>query len=225
FPLAAEDLEAGPQDWLLASHWQEAPPLETQLLELSPDAGPEPLLLWPDLAQDGVSLEVLAAELLQQAQQLAAAAARPVWLVLVGGGALASGLAGFARSAALEQPALGWTVLHLADGAPPAPADWPALLALGEREPLLAWRDGRAWVQRLHPLADRPFRLESGSLGSLETLRPLPLRRQPPAAGELELAVEATGLNFRDVLNALGLLAGYSRQLGMDAGSRMPYGG
>ncbi|MCP9941533.1 thioester reductase domain-containing protein [Cyanobium sp. ATX 6E8] len=225
FPLPAEDLEAGPQDWLLASHWQEAPPLEAPLLELSPDAGPEPLLLWPDLGQDGVSLEALAAELLLQAQQLAAAAARPVWLVLEGGGALASGLAGFARSAALEQPALGWTVLHLADGDPPAPADWPALLGLGEREPLLAWRDGRAWVQRLQPLADRPFRLESGSLGSLETLRPLPLRRQPPGAGELELAVEATGLNFRDVLNALGLLAGYSRQLGMDAGARMPYGG
>ena len=246
FPLPDAAPQAGAQDWLLTADWQEAPPLEVPPLELPADAGPEPvrvgcgepippgtepLLLWPNLDQAGVSLEALAADLLAQAQQLAAAPARPVWLVLEGGGSLAvgagarAGLAGFARSAALEQPALGWTVLHLADGIPPAPADWPALLALGEREPLLAWRDGRVLVQRLQPLADRPFRLESSSLGSLETLRPLPLRRQAPAAGELELAVEATGLNFRDVLNALGLLAGYSRQLGMAADARMPYGG
>jgi len=241
FPLPDAPPHAGPQDWLLTADWQEAPPLEVPSdAGLEPvrlgcgepiPAGSEPLLLWPDLDQAGVNLETLAADLLAQAQQLAAAPARPVWLVLEGGEGLAvgagarAGLAGFARSAALEQPGLGWTVLHLADGTPPAPADWRALLALGEREPLLAWRDGRAWVQRLQPLADRPFRLESRSLGSLETLRQLPLRRQAPGAGELELAVEATGLNFRDVLNALGLLAGYSRQLGMDAGARMPYGG
>ena len=223
FPLPAAASQAGPQDWLLATDWQEALLVEP----LSP--GPEPLLLWPDLSLGGATLEVLAAQLLQQAQELAQqpapAPARPVWLVLQGRGALASGLAGFARSAALEQPALGWTVLYLDDGPPPTPSDWPALLALGEREPVLAWRDGRAWVQRLQPLAERPFRLESSALGSLETLRAIPLQRQAPGAGELELAVEATGLNFRDVLNALGLLAGYSRELGMDADARMPYGG
>jgi thioester reductase-like protein len=37
--------------------------------------------------------------------------------------------------------------------------------------------------------------------------------------------VEATGLNFRDVLNALGLLAAYSGELGLAAGAQMPYGG
>jgi len=225
FPLPVDAPQAGPQDWLLATDWQEAP----VLAPIAP--GPEPLLLWPNLSQSGVTLEALAAELLQQAQQLAAAPARPVWLVLEGGAAVAvgagarAGLAGFARSAALEQPALAWTVLYLDDGPPPTPSDWPALLALGEREPVLAWRDGRAWVQRLQHLADRPFRLESSALGSLETLRAIPLQRQAPEAGELELAVEATGLNFRDVLNALGLLAGYSRELGMDADARMPYGG
>ncbi|MCF8142167.1 MAG: thioester reductase domain-containing protein [Cyanobium usitatum Tobar12.5m-G36] len=225
FPLPAEAPRMGPSNWLFATNWQEAP----VLAPIAP--GPEPLLLWPDLSQSGVSLEGLAAELLQQAQQLAAAPVRPVWLVLEGGAALAAGagtragLAGFARSAALEQPALGWTVLYLDTGPPPTPSDWPALLALGEREPVLAWRDGRAWVQRLQPLAEGPFRLESSALGSLETLRAIPLQRRSPGAGELELAVEATGLNFRDVLNALGLLAGYSRELGMDADARMPYGG
>ncbi|MCP9804995.1 thioester reductase domain-containing protein [Cyanobium sp. T1B-Tous] len=235
FPLPEAEPDPGPQDWLLETDWQEAPVLEslpqsggkplcfTGGEPIPP--GTEPLLLWPDLSRPGLVLEDLAADLLGWAQQLAGAPARPVWLVLQGGGPLAAGMAAFARSAALEQPALGWTVLHLADGPPPAAADWPALLALGEREPLLAWRDGRAWVQRLQPLADAPFRLESGSLGSLETLRALPLQRRSPGPGELELAVEATGLNFRDVLNALGLLAGYSRELGMDAEARMPYGG
>ena len=235
FPLPLEQPEPGPQDWLLETNWQEAPALESlpQLLgapfcfrggETIPQ-GPEPLLLWPDLSRAALSLEDLSAELLGWAQQLARAPARPVWLVLEGDGPLAAGLAAFARSAALEQPAQGWTVLHLLDGTPPAAADWPAMLALGEREPLLAWRDGRAWVQRLQPLADTPFLVESSALGSLETLRAIPLQRRSLGPGELELAVEATGLNFRDVLNALGLLAGYSRELGMDADARMPYGG
>ena len=235
FPLPAANPQPGAQDWLLETNWQVAKypnsqplsgpaPLRLSEGEVIPP-GLETLLLWPDLKGSGRTLEELAAQMLLWAQQLAAAPARPVWLVLQGEGPLAAGLAAFGRSAALEQPALGWTVLHIQEGSSPAAADWPALFALGEREPLLAWRDGRAWVQRLKPLADAPFRLESGALGSLETLRSVPLQRRAPGPGELELVVEATGLNFRDVLNALGLLAGYSRELGMDADARMPYGG
>lgn len=235
FPQPAANPQLGVQNWLLQTNWQEAPnsnsqplsgpaPLSIAEAEVIPP-GLGPLLLWPDLMQPGCELEALAAQLLLWAQQLAAGPARPVWLVLQGDGPIAAGLAAFARSAALEQPALGWTVLHIFEASRPAAADWPALFALGEREPLLAWRDGRAWVQRLKPLADAPFQLESDSLGSLESIRAVPLQRRSPGPGELELAVEATGLNFRDVLNALGLLAGYSRELGMDADARMPYGG
>lgn len=235
FPLPAANPQPGAQNWLLETNWQESTNFNSQPLtgpaplrlaegEVIPP-GVGPLLLWPDLTKPACELEALAAQMLLWAQQLAAVPPRPVWLVLQGEGPLAAGLAAFGRSAALEQPALGWTVLLIQEGSPPAAADWSALFALGEREPLLAWRDGRAWVQRLKPLADAPFRLESGSLGSLETLRAVPLERRSPGPGELELAVEATGLNFRDVLNALGLLAGYSRELGMDADARMPYGG
>lgn len=39
------------------------------------------------------------------------------------------------------------------------------------------------------------------------------------------VAVAATGLNFRDVLNALGLLRTYSRQLGLDEEAQVPFGG
>ncbi|MCP9807970.1 thioester reductase domain-containing protein [Cyanobium sp. HWJ4-Hawea] len=228
FPQPIEPLPPGPHDWLLDAQWQEAPDFAYPAEQTGAEKllnGSEPLLLWPDLSASDSSLEELAAALLVQAQQLKGGPSRAVWLVLKGGGPLAAGLAAFARSAALEQPEMGWTVLHLADGAEPAEADWPALWALGEREPILLWRDGLPWVQRLKPLADSPFRLESASLGSLETLHAVPLRRKGPGPGELELAVEATGLNFRDVLNALGLLAGYSRELGLDADARMPYGG
>jgi thioester reductase-like protein len=242
FPAAADHVPSGPHQWLLETSWQLADlPVLPQLASAleTPDQpaplrlgggepippGEAPLLLCPDLTQPNLSLESLAADLLGQAQQLAAGAPRPVWLVLQGPAPLVTGLAAFARSAALEQPQLGWTVLHLLDDAPPTASDWPALLALGATEPVLAWRDGQPWAQRLQHLADAPFRIESGALGSLDTLRSAPLQRQQPGVGELELAVEATGLNFRDVLNALGLLAGYSRELGMAADARMPYGG
>ncbi|MFM7550339.1 MAG: thioester reductase domain-containing protein, partial [Cyanobacteriota bacterium] len=42
---------------------------------------------------------------------------------------------------------------------------------------------------------------------------------------ELEVAVEATGLNFRDILNALGLLETYGAQLGLQDVRQMPFGG
>ncbi|MEO0853642.1 MAG: zinc-binding dehydrogenase, partial [Cyanobacteria bacterium J06648_11] len=49
-----------------------------------------------------------------------------------------------------------------------------------------------------------------------------PCERQAPASGEIELRVRATGLNFRDVLQAMGLLESrYAEQLNLDA---MPFG-
>ncbi|WP_371934131.1 SDR family NAD(P)-dependent oxidoreductase [Chroococcidiopsis sp. CCNUC1] len=42
--------------------------------------------------------------------------------------------------------------------------------------------------------------------GQLDTLTYYPMQRQAPRAGEVEIAVSATGLNFQEVLIALGLL-------------------
>jgi NADPH:quinone reductase-like Zn-dependent oxidoreductase/acyl carrier protein len=42
--------------------------------------------------------------------------------------------------------------------------------------------------------------------GMLETLTPKASKRQPPGAGEVEIEVSVTGLNFKDVLLALGLM-------------------
>jgi polyketide synthase 2/polyketide synthase 5 len=61
------------------------------------------------------------------------------------------------------------------------------------------------------------FRLEAGRLGELGTLRLAATARRAPGAGEIELRVEAAGMNFRDVLTVMGLL-------GTDDGARSRIG-
>ena len=53
------------------------------------------------------------------------------------------------------------------------------------------------------------MRLQLQEYGSLENLRFVPLPRQAPGAHEVEVEVKAVGLNFRDVLNTLGMLRSY----------------
>ena len=49
-----------------------------------------------------------------------------------------------------------------------------------------------------------PFQLQIPRPGTLDNLVLEPLERRPPGPGEIEIRVEAAGLNFRDVLVALG---------------------
>ncbi|MEX2092276.1 MAG: SDR family NAD(P)-dependent oxidoreductase, partial [Pirellulales bacterium] len=56
--------------------------------------------------------------------------------------------------------------------------------------------------------ADRPFQLRITQSGSFDALRYAPVEREPPQAGQVEIEVRATGLNFSDVLKALGLYPG-----------------
>ncbi|WP_370747454.1 SDR family NAD(P)-dependent oxidoreductase [Streptomyces sp. MnatMP-M17] len=52
------------------------------------------------------------------------------------------------------------------------------------------------------------FRLRAGRLGDLDRLELAATGRRRPGTGEVELRVKAAGLNFRDVLTAMGLLPG-----------------
>lgn len=71
-------------------------------------------------------------------------------------------------------------------------------------------------VARLHPQnrerlsrrwpAAPASRLEKGDGAGLDRVRWAPIRRQRPGPGEVEIAVAATGLNFRDVMWALSVL-------------------
>jgi acyl transferase domain-containing protein/NADPH:quinone reductase-like Zn-dependent oxidoreductase/short-subunit dehydrogenase len=134
---------------------------------------------------------------------------------------------GLAKAIASELPELRCTSVDLDPGADLAQLSTlhRLLLAAGE-EDQLAIRDGRAYGARLVPAAeaasghqpatDGPVRLAVAERGTLRGLRLRASPRRPPAPGEVEIRVRATGLNFRDVLNALGMYPGDAGPLGLE---------
>ncbi|OBH22452.1 polyketide synthase [Mycobacterium sp. E1319] len=117
---------------------------------------------------------------------------------------------GLMRSAQAEHP--GRVVLVDSDGS----LDVGTAVATGEPQVLV--RDGTAYSARLRPVPARPeltlpappavWRLAAGGTGTLEELT---VRSGPPAelaAGQVRVAVAAAGVNFRDVLVALGMYPG-----------------
>ncbi|QKV90919.1 type I polyketide synthase [Streptomyces sp. NA02950] len=171
--------------------------------------------------------------LLAAAQALTARSAEPPRLYAVTRGARAlapgepadpgqSALRGPVRVLAHEHPELRAT---LVDADPDATGDLVAELLADTAEDEIVLRDGDRYLARLDyaPLTDAErteaaartvrcgtdgFRLRAGRLGDLGTLELAATRRRPPGPGEVELRVHAAGLNFRDVLTAMGLLPG-----------------
>ena len=89
----------------------------------------------------------------------------------------------------------------------------------------MAIRGGLRHVARLTPSVaaisaggdpDRaqPVSLEIGERGVLDRLEFRPVARRAPGPGEVELRVKTAALNFRDVLNALGVYEGDAGPLG-----------
>ncbi len=98
-----------------------------------------------------------------------------------------------------------------------------------DTEDEIAFRDGNRYVARLVrsflteegrgiKLAGDtiPVRLEIEHRGTLDNLKWQATTRRQPDAGEVEIQVRATGLNFRDVLNALDLYPGDPGLLGLE---------
>ncbi|MFJ5310297.1 SDR family NAD(P)-dependent oxidoreductase [Streptomyces sp. NPDC088350] len=131
--------------------------------------------------------------------------------------AAAWGLAGTAQS---ENP--GRILLLDLDGAPASTQALPTLLPalLGADEPQLALREGACQLRRLTrasadealvaPEGQRAWQLGTRAPGTLEGLALLPspkaLQALPP--GHVRVETRAAGLNFRDVLMALGMYPG-----------------
>ena len=118
---------------------------------------------------------------------------------------------GLVRSAQSENP--GRIVLV---DLPADVPDWGVLgAAVGYGEPEVAVRDGVLLGRRLTRVAGGlvppeggvPWRLEAGG-GTLDGLAlvPCPQAAEPLAAGQVRVAVRAAGLNFRDVIVALGMI-------------------
>lgn len=92
----------------------------------------------------------------------------------------------------------------------------------GAGEQQLAYRAGVRHVRRIWPVASAARSAENFELGITEygqfsNLRALPIdEAAPPVGDEITVKVRAAGLNFKDVLNALGMLRQYALEHGMD---------
>ncbi len=83
-----------------------------------------------------------------------------------------------------------------------------AEIAANGPEPMVAFRHGTRYTPRLARNLPRPEVVRSlkiPSSGRLEDLRIEATSRKVPQPGEVEIEVRASGLNFRDVLTALGM--------------------
>jgi acyl transferase domain-containing protein/NADPH:quinone reductase-like Zn-dependent oxidoreductase/NAD(P)-dependent dehydrogenase (short-subunit alcohol dehydrogenase family)/ubiquinone/menaquinone biosynthesis C-methylase UbiE/acyl carrier protein len=65
-------------------------------------------------------------------------------------------------------------------------------------------------------LSGKPYHLTFASRGSLENLKLDIAHRRPPGPGEVEIRVLATALNFRDVMNVMGLYPGDPGPMGAE---------
>lgn len=68
---------------------------------------------------------------------------------------------------------------------------------------------------------DEPFRLDVQDRGSIANLGFELMERRTPGPGEIEIAVEAAGMNFRDVLNIMGLYPGEPAPPGEECAGRI----
>ena len=144
-----------------------------------------------------------------------------LWLVTRGAQPVRSGedvaielapLWGLAATIALEQPELHCACIDLDPAASvdhAAQALWSELTST-DGEDRIAYRGRDRFVARLtrHVAAPAPVQLTLPVRGLLDHLTWQPVTRRTPGRGEVEIRVRATGLNFRDVLNALGLYPG-----------------
>ncbi|MFE3260622.1 SDR family NAD(P)-dependent oxidoreductase [Nocardia sp. NPDC059091] len=91
-------------------------------------------------------------------------------------------------------------------------------------ESQIAVRGDEILVPRLEQVAaaaavpgSGPWRLDVTETGTLESVRLLPSVPEGPAEGRVRIATRAVGLNFRDVLIALGMYPGADAMLGSEA--------
>lgn len=117
---------------------------------------------------------------------------------------------GFAAALEKEHPQLRVTCIDIAAEDAPLAAE---IRANGDARQI-ALRGQSRYVAALRAwepptLLDRPMRLQLSEYGSIDHLTFAPQERRAPQAGEVEIRVQAAGLNFRDVMNALGMLQDY----------------
>ena len=138
----------------------------------------------------------------------------------------ASSLWGFGHVLLNEYPAFKATLLDLpAPGA--GPTDYQPLLDewlagdAASDEFQLAYRGGLRHVKRVSALTpaagqDANFELAITEYGQFANIKPVPAADVEPVGDEITVRVNAAGLNFKDVLNALGMLRQYALDNGIE---------
>ncbi|MBE9062910.1 type I polyketide synthase [cf. Phormidesmis sp. LEGE 11477] len=158
-----------------------------------------------------------------------------LWLITHSAQAILSGEApnifqsplwGMGKTIILEHPGLNCVCLDL-----DATADEQQLISNliaeicqhnSKKEPQIAYRNGDRYAARLARQLQQNtqsvdnLQLQTVKKGTLENLRWQATSRRQPEPNEIEILVQATGLNFRDVLNALDLYPGEAGPLGLE---------
>ena len=178
-----------------------------------------------EIEQDVRHAQASALALVQGAMDAGVSPAKGLWLVTRGAQVLdrervgtpaGATLWGFGKVLAREVPHL---VPRMIDLDPEGPTDFSVLadeLLWPDGENHMIWRDGRRHVARLvragaaaprtsFPV-DRVWRLEPGTEGTLDSLNVATAPAASLQPGEVRIAIEAAGLNFRDVLRAMNAL-------------------
>jgi acyl transferase domain-containing protein/acyl carrier protein len=195
-------------------------------------------------AQDLGSLHVV--HLVQALKKTTWTESPRLWLVTRGAQALQPGaepmaiaqapLWGLGRVVLNEHPDLRCTLVDLS----PTPEtltsevqDLVEELFADDREEELLFRAGNRYLNRMvhAPVGhqgrfraqqelgeNESFRLEIPRPGVLDNLMLQAVPRQEPGPGEVEIAVHAAGLNFKDVLQAQGIIAGEALEQGYAGG-------
>lgn len=145
---------------------------------------------------------------------------------------------GLARTLHWEHPELNCTCIDVESFDATAMTDLVEELRHPDRETQIAHRQGNRYLARLLPLpqnitettlltipASESFRLGLTQYGVLDHLTLLPSQRRSPQVGEVEIQVRSAGVNFRDVLNALGMLQPYLEEMGFATAAEIPFGG
>jgi myxalamid-type polyketide synthase MxaB len=171
-----------------------------------------------------------ALHLVQALAEVSRAPAPRLWVVTVGTQPVGesreslsiahASLWGLAGVIGTENPELRCTRVDL--GASGEGEEIQALLnevLAGDREDQVALRGSERWVPRVVRrsaevvdekrrlvAAEEPFRLEIATTGILDNLMLRSTTRREPGQGQVEIRVRAAGLNFRDVLVAMGLI-------------------
>jgi acyl transferase domain-containing protein/acyl carrier protein len=140
----------------------------------------------------------------------------------------ASSLWGFGHTLLNEYPAYRVTLFDLPGTAAGYAPLLDEVLAPEADEFQIAHRDGQRYVKRLLPAdpsgaagpgRDGDFELVVREYGQFSGIKTVPLEAVEPRGDEIRVDVRAAGLNFKDVLNALGMLKefGGDQPLGFEA--------